>query len=199
MLRQNQVDLIFLTEPNIFQSDQKTLLSHLHSHPRYCLNTDDLHDPDLALIRSRVVGGTLILWAASLDPYVTIYTHKTSSHTAIILQIPGFLTTIHVCIYLPTSGREQDFVKELTNLEATLTALSESYQNCALFIRGDSNVNKNNSSRVILLKHLMKTLSLLRVPIQHSTYHHFVGNGQYDSDIDVLLYTTASTQAWQKS
>ena len=189
MLYQEQVELIFLTEPNIFQADQKPVLSHLHNQYRYCLNTDDLHDPDLALTRTRMVGGTLVLWAISLDPYITIYTPSTSSHTAIILQIPGFQTHVHVCIYLPTSGRDQDFVTELSNLESTLADLSELYQNCAVFIRGDSNVNKNNSSRVILLKHFMKSLSLLRVSIQHCTYHHFVGNGQYDSEIDVLLHT----------
>jgi hypothetical protein len=30
---------------------------------------------------------------------------------------------------------------------------------------------------------------LQRVPISHPTYHHFVGNGQFDSDLDLLLYT----------
>ena len=189
VIKQRPADLIFLTEPNIFQSDQKQLLSHLHHQYKYCLNTDDLHDPDLAMTRCRMVGGTLILWAVHLDPFTTIYTPKSSSHTAIILQIPGYQTNIHVCIYLPTSGREQDFVTELSNLQSTLTDLSELYQNCAIFVRGDSNVNKNNINRVILLNHFMKTFSLLRVPLHHSTYHHFVGNGQYDSEIDVLLYS----------
>ena len=135
------------------------------------------------------MGGTLVLWAIHLDPFVTVFTPKTSSHTALTIQIPGYYPTIYVCVYLPTSGREQDFLEELTNLELTLRELSEAHPSCSIFVRGDSNVNRNNSSRVILFKHFMRRFSFLRVFIGHDTYHHFVGEGQHDSDIDVLLHT----------
>ena len=131
----------------------------------------------------------LVLWALHLDPFVTVFTPKTSSHTALIIQIPGYWATIHVCVYLPTSGREHDFLAELSNLESTLTELSEAHPSSPIFVRGDSNVNRNNSNRVILFKHFMKRFSLLRVFMHHDTYHHFVGDGQYDSDIDVILHT----------
>ena len=141
------------------------------------------------MIRSRMVGGTLVLWAKGLDPYVTIHPPTTSSFTALILQIPGYQVTIHVALYLPTSGRDQDFVSELTNLRICLAELAEQYPRAVLFIRGDSNVNKNNKNRLLLLKQLMENFSLLRVSIEHHTYHHFVGEGLYDSDIDVLLHS----------
>ena len=58
------------------------------------------------------------------------------------------------------------------------------------FIRGDSNVNRKNHNRVALLDQLLRDFSLNRVSIQHSTYHHFVGGGQFDSDKDVLLQSS---------
>ena len=35
----------------------------------------------------------------------------------------------------------------------------------------------------------MKDYRLAQTETGHNTYHHFVGNGMYDSDIDILLHT----------
>ena len=35
----------------------------------------------------------------------------------------------------------------------------------------------------------MKDYRLAQTETGHNTYHHFVGNGMYDSDIDILLNT----------
>ena len=43
----------------------------------------------------------------------------------------------------------------------------------------------------------MGTLNLKRVLINHKTYHHFVGKGQFDSEIDVILQTS-NTDADEK-
>ena len=157
----------------------------------YCsyLNTDDIYDPELAMIKSRIVGGTLAMWAKHLDPYVTVHPTTTSAFTAIVLQIPGYQVSIHIVCYLPTAGREQDFVSELTNLRICLEDLTEQYPSAILYMRGDSNVNKNNRNRVILLKQFLIKFSLKRVCLEHDTYHHFLGEGSYDSDIDVLLHS----------
>ena len=56
-----------------------------------------------------------------------------------------------------------------------------------IYIRGDSNVNSNNKERVRILKHFMINLKLKSTLIAHKTYHHFLGNGVFDSNIDVLL------------
>ena len=53
-------------------------------------------------------------------------------------------------------------------------------------------MNKKNVSRVALLDQLQNDFSLKRVPIPHNTYHHFVGEGKFDSDIDVLLHSDAT-------
>ena len=182
-------DLVFLSEPNIFQHDLKVTLSQVNS--KYCsfLNSDDLHDSELAMTTSRTVGGTMVLWSIYLDPYVTIHPPTTSSYTAMILQLPGHQVTIHVALYLPTSGKDHDFIAEITNLRICLAELTDLYPRAAIFIRGDSNVNKNNKNRVTLLKQFLENFSLLRVSTGHNTYHHFLGQGLYDSDIDVLLHT----------
>ena len=41
-----------------------------------------------------------------------------------------------------------------------------------------------------LLTQLIKDYSLSRQETGHNTYHHFVGNGNSDSQIDVLLYSS---------
>ena len=90
-----------------------------HFDGKYCsyLNSDDLYDTELAMIRSRMVGGTLVMWAAYLDPYASIHPTTTSSFTALVLQIPGYQVSIHVALYLPTAGKDQDFVSELSSLK----------------------------------------------------------------------------------
>ena len=67
--------------------------------------------------------------------------------------------------------------------------LNEEYPGAIIFIRGDSNVNKNNRSRTLLFKQILDNLCLLQVNIHHKTYHHFIGDGLYDSDIDVVLHS----------
>ena len=57
-------------------------------------------------------------------------------------------------------------------------------------IRGDGNVNPKNSARVVLLQQLIRDYKLIRTDTGHNTYHHFVGDGLYDSDIDILLHTS---------
>ena len=67
--------------------------------------------------------------------------------------------------------------------------MTENYPNAAFFVRGDSNVNKNNKKRLILINQVIDNFSLKHVGIDHPTYHHFTGGGLYDSNIDVLLYS----------
>ena len=166
-------------------------MDSLSSHFCMFLNSEDMYDPELAMIRSRMVGGTLVLWAKHLDPYVTIHKPATSSFTVMILQLPGSAVTIHVALYLPTSGKDNNFISELTNLRVCLTELAAIYPHSVVFLRGDSNVNSNNKTRVLLLQQFCKAFILKRINLGHTSYHHFTGNGLYDSEIDVLLHTDA--------
>ena len=102
-------------------------------------------------------------------------------------------TTVHIVLYLPTHGKDASFISELANLRLCLEELDDIYPDCPIFIRGDSNVNKKNVSRVTLLDQLLRDFSLTRVHLGHPTYHHFIGNGKFDSDIDVIIHTDADT------
>ena len=71
--------------------------------------------------------------------------------------------------------------------------LENIYPNALLFIRGDANANPNDKSRSSLMLHLCQKWSLNQVRLHHKTYHHFVGNGNSDSEIDIILHTKEST------
>ena len=155
------------------------------------LNSEDVHDPELPFVKNRSVGGTLLLWNKWLDPYITVYPVSTCSFTPLILQLPGYQVSIHLALYLPTHGKDPEFVSDLASLRICLDELTDLYPESIIFIRGDSNVNKNNHTRVSMLNQLLEDFSLKRVAIPHNTYHHFVGNGLYDSNIDVLLHSAS--------
>ena len=76
---------------------------------------------------------------------------STSSFLPLIFHPPEALISIHICVYLPTYGRENEFLHELTNLSETLDVLRDEYPNSPIFIRGDFNVNDKNVKRKSLL------------------------------------------------
>ena len=61
--------------------------------------------------------------------------------------------------------------------------------NPLILIRGDGNCNIPRSQ---VLKHFIQEYWLHQVLITHPTYHHFVGGGQFDSIIDIIVHTSAS-------
>ena len=86
----------------------------------YSLNSEDLHTPELSLTCSYAKGGTMVMWRKMLDPYVTVHPTQTSSFLPIVLDIPGKMTMIHVAVYLPTAGKESEFLSELADLNLTI-------------------------------------------------------------------------------
>ena len=58
----------------------------------------------------------------------------------------------------------------------------------AFFLRGIGNSNTKNTARYKLFSHFCSKHSFTRVLLSHTTYHHFVGDGLFDSEIDVLLF-----------
>ena len=146
ILTRDSTDLVFLSEPQIFQPDIATTMGLVDSTHSYYLNSDDLHDCELALKKSKSLGGTLVMWKKCLDPFVTIHPVNTPAFTPLILQPPGYQLSIHIALYLPTSGKEQEFATELTNLRTCLDELSVLYPSALVFIRGDGNVNQKNAN-----------------------------------------------------
>ena len=140
------------------------------------------------MIKSRGNGGTLLIGIKELDPYIEVIPTNTPAFLLIILRMPGLKTSVHIALYMPTHSKESEFVSDLAELRNCLDNLTERFDPI-FYIRGDGNVNPNNTARTVLLKQLLKDYNLVRTEVGHKTYHHFVGNGLYDSDIDVILHT----------
>ena len=171
------------------QCDASSLLQPFRGCYSFHLNSEDLHIPEIALSHNKAKGGTMIMWLSSLDPFVSIIPTQSACLAAILLNIPGYCITAHVAIYLPTSGQETQFISALASLDSCLEDLLNKHQDLQLFLRGDANVNPKNTQRASIFQHFLSKFSLLRVHIDHPTYHHFMGNGAFDSSIDVLLHS----------
>ena len=49
--------------------------------------------------------------------------------------------------------------------------------------------SEKNVSRIPLLSHIKSKFNLKAVPLLHPSYHHFIGDGEFDSSLDVLLHS----------
>ena len=152
----------------------------------FSLNTVDKYDDELPLVKNQAYGGTMVVWRKSHDAYITIHPVSTPSFLPIIFTPPGCPVSVHVALYFPTSGKENEFIEQLCLLRVTVEELQEKYPDSLLFLRGDSNVNPNNKQRLTIFNDFLNHFNLISVPINHKTYHHFLGDGQFDSEIDVI-------------
>ena len=147
----NKPDLLFLSEPQVFQCDVAALMSHLSGSYMYSLNSLDKYELDLPLTKPRAKGGTMVIWKLEHDPYITVHNVSSPSFLPVVFHPPNYAPSIHVCIYLPTQGQEQSFIEDLANLQSTLETLQVSYPEASVFLRGDFNVNNKNKNRKTLL------------------------------------------------
>ena len=187
----NLPDLVFLSEPQCYQTDIKQHTSGLQHEYEYHLNSDDLYDRELPLVKSRAIGGTLVLWRKWLDPYVSVFPSQSSSFLPLVLKLPNARISVHIAVYLPTHGKDTEFISELASLKNCIDEICSLHKNPLIFVRGDGNCNAKNLNRMNLLQHFILDYSLTQVAIVHPTYHHFVGDGKFDSNIDVILHTAA--------
>ena len=100
----------------------------------YWLNSNDRYDPELSLSTSRAVGGTLAMWRKHLDPYITVHPTQTSAVLPLVLQLPGAKISAHIAVYLPTSGKDAEFVNELANLQNCIDELDIIYDSPIIFV-----------------------------------------------------------------
>ena len=177
-------DFIFLSEPQIFTSDLPHCMSHFGDE--YCseLNSEDKFDIEIAMNKRKATGGTMVLWKKCLDKYVTIHPVHSTSFLPLVFSPPDSPVSVHIALYLPTSGKEAEFVDQITQLSNCLDDLRELYEDCLIFIRGDGNVNTNNLDRTKVFSTFLSFHNLEQVFIDHKTYHHFLGGGAFDSNFD---------------
>ena len=197
IIQDEEPTLVFIAEPWLHLPDAPLALKEHQHQYNYYLNSEDRHDCLLSLAKSRAHGGTLALWRKELDPYVSVLEPKSSRILVLVLDKPGFQTTVHITIYLPTAGKDSEFVKELTNLQDIIDEVGETYPDSTIFIRGDANASvivRNNNKRDILFKYFIEENKFLNAPTNHNTYHHFNNNGMSDSSIDVILFSAVTSE-----
>ena len=79
----------------------------------------------------------MFMWKKELDPYVSVLPTSSSAFLPIILKVPGYTQSIHIAIYLPTAGRDSDFISALSQLDVFVSEAAIRYQ-CPIYIRGDA-------------------------------------------------------------
>ena len=154
----------------------------------FYLNSEDVLCPDLPLSTRRAVGGTMAMWRCQLDPYVRVLPTTTASVLPLLLSIPGLPTTAHLTVYLPTAGKDAEFVSALADLDTCVSEIFENFA-CPVYIRGDFNANPKNLMRANIVSHFCQKFALSNLDFGHPSHHHFVGGGASDSQLDLLLYS----------
>ena len=172
----------------LHQSDLPPLLLPFRGSYDCHLNSEDLQSQDLALSKCKAHGGTMILWHSSISSSITVLPSESPSFQSIIMKIPGTVPSVHTALYLPTSGREDLFLSSLVDLGSHIGEIRSKYPDAPHFFRGDANVNKNNTARHGLFSYFCTQFQLQSLPLGHTSYHHFVGDGAFDSEIDVILF-----------
>ena len=127
----------------------------------------------------------MVMWKKELDPYVTVHISDSASFLPIVIDIPGWTPMIHCGVYLSTPGKETEFLTDLASMRNCIEELQTKFPAAAVFIRGDSNASKTNVPRNKIFSNFCTDLHLSRVDLNHKSYHHFVGDGAADSELDI--------------
>ena len=73
--------------------------------------------------------------------------------------------------------------------------LVETHPEAVIYLRGDFNVSKTNPKRTQLLSQFCSQHNLLETFIPKPTYHHFMGDGKSDSNLDRILHSSSVCQS----
>ena len=120
-------DLVFLSEPQAFQSDMGSAMKTVCHEYCHWLNSEYLYDQDLPLVKTKAKGGMLAMWRKWLDPHISVHPVQSPAFLPLILQLPGAQTSAHIAVYLPTSGKDYEFISELANLKNCIEDIQEKY------------------------------------------------------------------------
>ena len=182
--------LVFLSEPQVFQCDIDRLMIPFNGKYKFVLNSKDSHDLDLPMEKLKAKGGTMAMWDTKIDQHVTVLKTNSPSVLALLVKLPGHVPACHIGVYMPTAGLEDQFLEALSELDTVITDLLDRFgDDTPIFVRGDMNVSERNIARTPLLSHLRAKHGLKSACLQHPSYHHFIGDGEFDSTLDVLLYS----------
>ena len=82
------------------------------------------------------------MWKKHLDPFIDVIPVDSSVFLQILFSPPNHPKSIHVAVYLPTQGKEKEFMTELSKLISCVELLGDKHPEALLYLRGDFNVNK---------------------------------------------------------
>ena len=131
----------------------------------------------------------MVLWKSELDPFVSPLPTSSPAFLPVYFNVPGFASPIHIALYLPTSGKDPEFVSALSDLDLFIEEIASTHS-CPIYIRRDVNYNPKNIHRYNLLKHFCSKHKLVFIDFQHPSPHYFIGEGLHDAQLDVLPQTT---------
>ena len=76
-------------------------------------------------------------------------------------------------MYLPTAGKDGEWLACLVEMEHHLTEVMEEYnRNIAVFVRCNLNASSKNKTMASILTAFISRIVLSNVTIPHLTYHH---------------------------
>jgi hypothetical protein len=136
ILTNSKISFACISEPQLYQCDTSQVFQYLEGEYCWHLNSADLIDPELTLVQSRASGGTLVLWLRELDPYVEVIPTNTNAFLPIVLSMPGLQTTVHITLYMPTHGRDTEFVSDLAVLRNCMDEVKTRFTD-QLYISGE--------------------------------------------------------------
>ena len=94
----------------------------------------------------------MALWKRSFDPYITPLPSNSSAILPLLLKLPESKVSVHIAIYLPTHGKDVEFLEELSNLQLCIDDIRSSHNDPVIFVRGDANRNEKNRTRSLSLQ-----------------------------------------------
>ena len=158
---------------NIFQ-DYSVQIS---TPDQFTLPEDKLSSPE------HTWHGAAILWHKSLHHAVLHLSNTHERFTGVRLSFPGH-NILAISAYLPTSGKDDDFLGCLADLSIFITQNGAGID--TILIGTDSNCSERSSSRRINgFNNFCKDHNFLKISCSEPTFHH--SNGISSSNIDCFL------------
>ena len=57
----------------------------------------------------------MALWKLELDPFIKILATPSPAVLPLLFSLPGIARSAHIAVYLPTSGRDAEFITALAS------------------------------------------------------------------------------------
>ena len=133
--------------------------------------------------------GAGILWHESVNSSVHQLSNTHERFTGIRMSFTD-LEILVISAYLPTSGRDDDFLDSIEELSNFI--VENISEKDTILIGADFNCSdKSSSRRVTAFKKFCTDHNLIKISCTEPTYHHF--NGQSSSSIDFFLLSEESS------